>query len=322
MNIAWAFLAAVMFGAGHYLSGTVSRRVGPAAVTLWTQYGVVAVAAVMLVVQPLPQNWNVPALTWGTVAAAGGVVGSLCLYAALSRATFAVAVGASTATATVTPALVAMLFLGEQATILRLILVVLAVLTVWLLVAQKRRGEVSVLTSPLPVVTASMPVVDPDTAHRHADAPSQDDAGPSIPATPRRGSSLLALAAGLGYATELVGVAHIPQEDFGQGLLAWAVASMVLMFLVVGIRRGPRLLPHGLDGTLVLIAGGLSACGMLFFHFSVVGVGLATTSAIVAVYPAVPILLAVMLVGERPSVRGWCGLGCAAAVVSIGALAA
>ncbi|WP_258934846.1 hypothetical protein [Nesterenkonia pannonica] len=55
----------------------------------------------------------------------------------------------------------------------------------------------------------------------------------------------------------------------------------------------------------MVLAGGFSAAGMLLFHLSSSAVGLATTSATVAVYPAVPILLAVVLLGSgRPVVGG------------------
>lgn len=299
-----------MFGAGHYMSGTVSRRVGPMTVAYWTQYGVVAVAAAFLLAQPLPQTWDPAALIWGTVAALGGIAGSLCLYAALSRATFTLAVGASTVTATVTPGLVAMTALGESVTPVRLVLIGMAMLTVWLLVSQKRGDEaapVAVVTSPLPVVTSSIPTV------------GADGTVPEPPRTKSKpGSAPLALCAGLGYAVELVGVAQIPGESFTQGLLAWAAASFVVMLALVIIRRNGQLLPRGGGGALVLLAGGFSATGMLLFHLSASGVGLATTSAIVAVYPAVPILLAVIILRERPTARGWAGLLCAAGVVALG----
>ncbi|WP_147104955.1 DMT family transporter [Nesterenkonia populi] len=308
MEICYAVCAAVMFGAGHYLSGTVSRRSGPLAVAYWTQYGVVLVAAALLLQQPLPQTWSIPALVWGVVAALGGVAGSLCLYAALSRATFTLAVGASTVTATVTPGLVAMSFLGEAITPVRLVLIGMAMLTVWLLVSQKRGdGTAAVVTSPLPVVTSSIPTV---AAHGSLPEPRTQS---------RRGSAPLALCAGLGYAVELVGVAQIPGETFTQGLLAWAAASFVVMLVLVLARRKGQLMPRGRGGALVLVAGGLSATGMLLFHLSASGVGLATTSAIVAVYPAVPILLAVAILRERPARRGWAGLACAASVVALGA---
>lgn len=70
----------------------------------------------------------------------------------------------------------------------------------------------------------------------------------------------------------------------------------------------------------MVLAGGFSTAGMMLFHLSAGSVGLATTSAVVAVYPAVPILLAVMILRERPSPRGWAGLACAAVVVGLGAL--
>ncbi|NLS10861.1 EamA family transporter [Nesterenkonia sp. MY13] len=317
MTILCAVLAAAMFGAGHYMSGTVSRRVGPATVAYWTQFGVVAVAAVLLLARPLPEQWSIPALAWGTVAAIGGVAGSLFLYKALSKATFTLAVGASTVTTTVTPAIVALLFLGEQITVLRIVLILLAVLTVWLLVSQRRSKGVAVVTSPLPVITSQMPVV---SAEDDADSPAPEPVEHTGPSSP--GAGLLALGAGLGYATELVGVAQIPQEDFAQGLLAWAVVSFLVMLVMILLRRGPqapRLLPQGGAGALVILAGGFSAFGMLLFHISAAGVGLATTSAIVAVYPAVPILLAVLILRERPSPRGWAGLACAGLVVALGA---
>lgn len=316
VDILFAVLAAALFGAGHYMSGTVSRRRGPVAVAYWTQFGVVAVALTLLLAEPV-SHWDVAALVWGTLAALGGVAGSLCLYAALSRATFTVAVGASTVTTTVTPALVAMALLGEEATPLRLVLVGLAVLTVWLLVSQRRSRGVAVVTSPLPVVT-------PQDAASSASGPAAqtgagDRTGP--------GAGLLALAAGLGYAVELVGVAQIRREGFTQGLSAWAVVSLLVMLLVFIVRSGgslwsraSRLVPRGGDGGLVVLAGGFSAAGMMLFHLSAGSVGLATTSAVVAVYPAVPILLAVMILRERPSPRGWAGLACAAVVVGLGAL--
>lgn len=340
VEILCAVLAAAMFGAGHYLSGTASRRRGPVAVAYWTQFGVVAVALTLLLVQPA-EGWDLTALLWGGVAALGGVVGSLCLYAALSRATFTLAVGASTVTTTVTPALVALIFLGEQASPLRLALVGLSMLTVWLLVSQKRREGVAVVTSPLPVITGPISVVDGDgqgdsggAGHAQGGAPSGSQSGGQGPTPGARSSSrsglgaaALPLAAGLGYAVELVGVAQIPQQSFTQGLAAWAVVSLAVMLAVFMVRGGgttaarrSRLVPRGRDGALVVLAGGFSGAGMMLFHLSAAGIGLATTSAVVAVYPAVPILLAVAILRERPSPRGWAGLACAALVVALGAL--
>ena len=338
MEILCAVLAAAMFGAGHYMSGTASRRRGPVAVAYWTQFGVVAVALTLLLAQP-PEGWDTAALLWGGAAAVGGVVGSLCLYAALSRATFTLAVGTSTVTTTVTPALVALIFLGEQASPLRLALVALSMLTVWLLVSQKRREGVAVVTSPLPVITGPIAVVDgegqseSDSASRTRGGGDAHEAGhsttPRVQPASRSGwsAAALPLAAGLGYAVELVGVAQIPQDSFTQGLAAWAVVSLAVMLAVFMIRGGgtaiarrSRLVPRGRDGALVVLAGGFSGAGMLLFHLSAAGIGLATTSAVVAVYPAVPILLAVAILRERPSMRGWTGLGCAAVVVGLGAL--
>lgn len=340
VEILCAVLAAAMFGAGHYMSGTASRRRGPVAVAYWTQFGVVAVALTLLLAQPT-EGWNLMALLWGGAAALGGVVGSLCLYAALSRATFTLAVGASTVTTTVTPALVALIFLGEQASPLRLALVGLSMLTVWLLVSQKRGEGVAVVTSPLPVITGPISVVDGDgqadsggAGHAQGGAPSGSQSGGQGPTPGARSSSrsglgaaALPLAAGLGYAVELVGVAQIPQQSFTQGLAAWAVVSLAVMLAVFMVRGGgttaarrSRLVPRGRDGALVVLAGGFSGAGMLLFHLSAAGIGLATTSAVVAVYPAVPILLAVAILRERPSPRGWAGLACAALVVALGAL--
>ncbi|GAA1450794.1 hypothetical protein GCM10009618_03840 [Nesterenkonia lacusekhoensis] len=346
VEILCAVLAAAMFGAGHYMSGTASRRRGPVAVAYWTQFGVVAVALTLLLAQPA-EGWDTAALLWGGAAAGGGVVGSLCLYAALSRATFTLAVGASTVTTTVTPALVALVFLGEQASPLRLVLVALSMLTVWLLVSQKRGEGVAVVTSPLPVITGPISVVDgvsqdgvvgvdssgslghAQSGDRRGPRSSEHSTRPGAPPSSRSGwsAAALPLAGGLGYAVELVGVAQIPQQSFTQGLAAWAVVSLAVMLVIFMVRGGgtsiarrSRLVPRGRDGALVVLAGGFSAAGMMLFHLSAAGIGLATTSAVVAVYPAVPILLAVVILRERPSMRGWAGLACAAVVVGLGAL--
>ncbi len=322
VEILFAVLAALMFGTGFYMSGTVSRRLGPVTVAYWTQYGVVAVALALLLGQPVVR-WSPEALIWGTVGALGGVAGSLCLYAALSRATFTLAVGASTVTTTVTPALVAMALLGEAVTIMRLVLVGLAVLTVWLLVSQKRSKGVAVVTSPLPVVSPQ----EGGNTEEEEIARSSSQAEAELPGRSGPGAGLLSLAAGLGYAIELVGIAQVPRESFTQGLSAWAVVSLLVMLVVFMVRGGRdvrgrmrRLLPSGSGGALVILAGGFSATGMLLFNISSGSIGLATTSAIVAVYPAVPILLAVAILRERPSRRGWAGLACAALVVGLGAL--
>ncbi|GAA1810174.1 hypothetical protein [Nesterenkonia flava] len=202
----------------------------------WTQFGVVAAAAALLLAQPLPEHWSLPAALWGTEAALGGVFGSLCQYAALARATFTLAVGSSTVTTTVTPALLAMAFLGEHVTLMRIVLVLLAVLTVWLLVSQRRRRGVAVVTSPLPVITTQ------DTD----DDESPALGSPTASQPPRRGAGLLALAAGLGYAVELVGIAQIPGEDFNQGLLAWGVVSFAVMLGLMVLRGRRNLVPTSL----------------------------------------------------------------------------
>lgn len=305
VDILFSVCAALFFGAGHYMSGTVSRRVGPLTVACWTQFGVVAVAAALLLTPAGgtgASGWSLPALLWGTAAAVGGVAGSLALYAALSRATFTLAVGASTVTTTVTPAVVAMTLLGEEMTALRLALVGLAVLTVWLLVSQHRSRGVAVVTSPLPTVTPQ------------SQAPGEETS------RSRPGAGRLALGAGLGYAAELVSISQIPGESFAQGLGAWAAVSFIILVALMLLHGARKVLPRGIPGALVILAGGFSATGMLLFHLSAASIGLATTSAIVAIYPAVPILLAVMILHERPSRRGWAGLACAAVVVGLGAL--
>lgn len=307
VDILFSVCAALFFGAGHYMSGTVSRRVGPLTVACWTQFGVVAVAAALLLTPAGgtgASGWSLPALLWGTAAAVGGVAGSLALYAALSRATFTLAVGASTVTTTVTPAVVAMTLLGEEMTALRLALVVLAVLTVWLLVSQRRSRGVAVVTSPLPTVTPQSEAPGEETSRSRS----------------RPGAGRLALGAGLGYAAELVSISQIPGESFAQGLGAWAAVSFIILVALMLLRGARKVLPRGIPGALVILAGGFSATGMLLFHLSAASIGLATTSAIVAIYPAVPILLAVMILHERPSRRGWAGLACAAVVVGLGAL--
>ncbi len=87
MEIFFAVGAAAMFGAGHYMSGTVARTAGPLAVAYWTQYGVVAVAAMLLLTQPFPPSWSFSAITWGRWPPWAASQGP-CASTPLSRATF------------------------------------------------------------------------------------------------------------------------------------------------------------------------------------------------------------------------------------------
>ncbi|WP_146339636.1 hypothetical protein [Nesterenkonia sp. NBAIMH1] len=212
-------------------------------------------------------------------------------------------------TATVTPGLVAMLLLGEGAEPIRFALIGLAMLTVWLLVSQRRDDRaVTVVTSPLPVVTSSMTIVGPDTVL------------PQAPRT-RPGAGPRPWLCAQGWAMpwswwgwpRFRGIVH-------PGLLAWAAASFLVMLGLVAVRRGVRVLPRGRGGG----AGGARRRVQRGGHAAVppqlLGGGAGDDLSDGRRLPGGADPAGGGAAGERPTRRGWAGLVGAAAVVAAGAL--
>lgn len=314
MGIVLTVMAALLFGIAQYLNGRAARHIGALHVACWTQLGLIGVAWMLVMAQPLSHPWSSATVAWGITAGVGGAAGSICLYAALRRSTFTMAVGASTVTSTVTPAIVAIVALGEELSAVRIGLVLLSIITVWLLV----QGP-STLQSAPPQASpqATAPRATPPAASSESTGSTRDSSlYPDVGQPGRAGP--LAITAGLGFAVELIAIAQMPSENFAQGLWIWGVVSWGGLLGVLLMHSQANIWPRGAVGGVVVLAGVLTGSAMTLFHASAALIGLATTSALVAIYPAVPILLAVLLLGERPGLRACIGLSCAGLVVLLG----
>lgn len=122
---------------------------------------------------------------------------------------------------------------------------------------------------------------------------------------------LLALAAGFGYALySYVGAVLIRRGAQSQSAMAamFSLAAVVLLpwFVVAG--PGPLL---SASGALVLayLAIAPMALAYLFFGYGLRGLSASTATTLALTEPIVATVLAVLVVGERPSLTAWLGLG-------------
>ncbi|MEV4253556.1 EamA family transporter [Spirillospora sp. NPDC049652] len=113
MGEALALAAAVGFGATHFLSGLLSRRVDATAVALVAQLGgtLIALLAVPWVAAPHVTPGD---LAWGALSGVGTGVGVTFLYRALGEGDFSVVVPLSDVAAVALPVLVGVLVLSER----------------------------------------------------------------------------------------------------------------------------------------------------------------------------------------------------------------
>lgn len=310
--------AALLFGLAQFINGMASRRVPGLEVACWTQLGMTGVACVMVLQGTITHPWQLETTLWGVAAGLAGACGAWLLYSALGRASFSRAVGTSTVTTTVMPAMAAIALWGEPVTLLRVCLLGCAVTTVWLLTSGMPRPRSGPARMGAPEVHSAP--VDGHLTVKTTPPPGNQGTGP----TRRPGPLTLAFLAGLGFAVELMAAARLPPENFAQGLWTWSLTGWMLLTVLVLRRRGDGViagvLPRGGPGLAAVAAGALTGSAMWLFHLGTGLIGLTTASAVVAVYPAVPIVLAVLLLGERPGRRAVWGLGGVAGVVVLAGL--
>jgi drug/metabolite transporter (DMT)-like permease len=141
--------------------------------------------------------------------------------------------------------------------------------------------------------------------------------------TPRRGGLSAGgadgLLAGAGFALLFIGLGRVP---VGTGLwplaLAQAVSVPIIVALALGTRTSLRLPPRQVSGAAVV--GVLGAAATLLYMFAARAQLLAVAAVLTSLYPALTIVLARVVLGERISATQGVGLGCAAAAVSLIAL--
>ncbi|QIS18253.1 EamA family transporter [Nocardia terpenica] len=275
-----ALSAAGCFGVTHFVSGLAARRVPGMAVSLYAQFGGTAIITVAALLWHQSPA-SVPAIGWGILSGAGTGIGVAFLYRAMSSGAFSVVVPISDVGAVAIPILVGLAVLGEHPAPTGLLGIAVALPAIWL------------------------------TSAGSSSADQERAAG---------GSALRdALIAGGGFAVQFLGMARIPLSAGLWPIVASRVVSvLVILALVLGTATARRMPVSW--GSAAAGAGAIGSLAIVLYwvatHHQLMAV--ATVSA--ALYPAIPVLLALIFLRERVNRRQALGLFGAASAIALLAL--
>jgi drug/metabolite transporter (DMT)-like permease len=305
LAIVLALASALGYGSSDFVAGLASRSAGIIQVTLVASaVGLLPVAVALPFAAGHPPSAT--ALAWGAGAGLGSAVGGLALYLGFRQAAFSVAGPLSAVGAAGFSVLAGLLF-GERPTTLALTGIVLALPAILGVSASATRdggGE------PEPRDAGGEP------EPREAEEPGPEAPGGQAPKG-RPGTGVLAgLVAGGGFALLFIGLARA-----GSGSGLWPVAAAQLAqlaaMLVVAAVTGKVRLPAARAAWLAVSTGVAGAAGTLLYFFATHEGFLAVTAVLTSLYPAVTIVLARTLLGERLTGLRLAGLSLAAACVAL-----
>ena len=272
-----ALASALAYGSSDFLGGLLSRRVNFAQVGLVMQVGAVAASCCLL---PIVDGAGptAAALGWGALSGLGGGVGSLVLYRGLGRGQMSVVSPLAALASAVLPAVVGIIS-GERPSALALAGIVLALPALWLTARPPGQGR-----------------------------------------APTAGGVRDGLVSGAGFALLFIALAHAGGHSGLWPLVASAVVSLLLQAGFVLLRHPV----HARDVrrtrpqlAAALLTGVVSAAATLLY-FLAAHAGLLTVVAVLSsLYPAVTVLLAVLILREHPSRAQQVGLMAAAAAVAL-----
>jgi drug/metabolite transporter (DMT)-like permease len=314
LAIVLALASAIGYGGSDFAAGLASRSAGVIQVTL-----LASMVSAVIVAAALPFAASHPpgtaALAWGAVAGLGGTTGALALYLGFRHAAFSVA-GPISAVGAAGFSVLAGLLLGERPTALALTGIVLALPAIVGVSASAASAD----SEPPEEETADAATAgQPPTAGRAAATGS--------PAT----GVAAGLVAGAGFALLFIGL-----DRAGSGSGLWPVAATQVTELAVALgvatvtrnvrlpgtrRPGAELSGTQLSGTgprrLAVVAGAAGASGTILFFFASHEGFLAITAVLTSLYPAVTIVLARTMLGERLTALRLAGLTLAGACVAL-----
>ncbi|HEY2549449.1 MAG TPA: EamA family transporter [Streptosporangiaceae bacterium] len=274
-----ALAAAAGYGGSDFWAGVAARRSGVLQITLLSE----AASVILLAVVVPWSGADSPAgmgIAWGAGAGAGGLLGALALYEGFRHAAFSI-VGPLSAVGSAGFSVLAGLLLHEHPGTLSAVGIGLA----------------------LPAILG---------VSASAGGAAHHPAGQGHHAL----GVLYGLAAGAGFAVLFIGL-----NEAGSGDGLWPVGASQLTALVllggVAIVRGQVRLPASGARLLAVVAGLTGGAGTILFFLATHEGLLAVTAVITSLYPAVTILLARWVVGERLTLVRVAGLGFAAASVAL-----
>jgi drug/metabolite transporter (DMT)-like permease len=288
LAVVLALASAVGYGGSDFAAGLASRSAPVIQITLLASAvsALIVVAALPFAASPGP---SATALAWGFAAGLGGTLGAFALYLGFRHAAFSVAAPLSAVAAAGFSVLAGLLY-GERPTALALTGIVLA----------------------LPAIVGVSVSAGGEEAE---EAEAEGHATGTHAGRPAAGV-LLGLLAGVGFALLFIGL-----DRAGSGSGLWpVVAATVGEFaaaLVAAVAVRSFALCGGRARLLAVITGVAGATGTILFFFATHQGFLAVTAVLTSLYPAVTIVLARTVLGERLTALRLAGLGLAGVCVSL-----
>jgi drug/metabolite transporter (DMT)-like permease len=283
-----ALASAVGYGGSDFAAGLATRRASVVRVTLLSEVvnAVVGGVALALVGVSAP---SLRAVVWGSVAGLGGMSGAMALYIGFRHAAFSVA-GPLSAVGAAGFSVLAGLLLGERPTVLALVGIVLALPAIVGVSASARTGSAA-----------------------------SADSAPGGPARARRwfpAGVSYGLVAGACFALLFIGLNQAGSRSGLWPVFCGQVAALAGVACVAAFTKDLRL-PEARGGWLAAAAGMTGGPATILFFLATHHGLLAITAVISSLYPAVTIMLARVVLGERLTAIRLAGLSLAAASVAL-----
>jgi drug/metabolite transporter (DMT)-like permease len=283
LAIVLALASAIGYGGSDFAAGLASRTASVIRVTLLASVASLAVVAAAVPVAAAHSagaaalGWG--ALGWGALAGVGGTAGAFALYLGFRHAAFSVA-GPLSAVAAAGFSVLAGLLLGERPSGLALTGIVLALPAIVGVSASAARGG---------------------QAGEHGKPLAGAAAG---------------LVAGACFALLFIGLDRAGSHSGLWPVLAAAVAELAVALVVAAVTRNVRL-PGRRPGWLAVATGAAGAAGSILYFYATHEGFLAVTAVLTSLYPAITIVLARALLGERLTPLRLIGLSLAGVCVAL-----
>ena len=293
LAVVLALAAAIGYGGSDFAAGLASRSAPVIQITLLASAvsALIVLAALPFAASPGP---SATALAWGFGAGLGGTLGAFALYLGFRHAAFSVAAPLSAVAAAGFSVLAGLLY-GERPTTLALTGIVLA----------------------LPAIVGVS--VSAGGGEEEEEAAAEEGAATGTHAGRPAAGVVLGLLAGVGFALLFIGL-----DRAGSGSGLWpVVAATVGEFaaaLVAAVAVRSFALCSGRARLLAVITGVAGASGTILFFLATHQGFLAVTAVLTSLYPAVTIVLARTVLGERLTALRLGGLVTAGACVTLIAL--
>lgn len=263
-SLVLALVCAAAYGTSDFIGGVVSRRTAAWPVAFVVQ-GASAVS--LLLVAP----WVTSAATgsdfaWAVAAGVGSGVGISFLFRGFAAGRMSVVAPLSGVGAAVLPVFFGVA-IGERFGLLVLLGLVVAVPGIWLVSS----GE---------------------------DAPGEPHDEARAPRSPVDNGVMDGLLAGVGFAGTFIGLSQV-SEGAGLWPLALTQVTSTLTVPVLAVAFGVRVFPLARGALRAWYAGPFGAVAGLAFYLATSQGLLAVAAVLASLYPAMTILLAVVLLGER-----------------------